>query len=262
DADVHKYLADWVKSGGVLVYCGEDDDPYQKVMEWWNTNGNNYAAPADHLFKQLGIEAGTEDKSFAVGKGKVYVIRQNPKAFAMQAGTDAKYADIIKQAYESDAKAGKFLVKNNFYLKRGPYDIVAVMDEAVSNEPYTVTGPVIDLFDPKLPVLAKKVVAPGTQAFLYNINRIENKKTPKVLASASRIYNESVNGRSYSFTAKSPVNTINSMRIYLPFAPKTTVVTNTKGEKTTVENSWDKSSNTYYLSFDNDPDGISVSLSW
>ncbi|MFT3750334.1 MAG: hypothetical protein QM768_18605 [Agriterribacter sp.] len=262
DADVHKYLADWVKSGGVLVYCGKDDDPYQKVMEWWNTNGNNYAAPADHLFKLLGIEAGTEDKSFVVEKGKVYVIRQNPKTFAMQAGTDTQYADIIKQAYESDAKAGKFLVKNNFYLKRGPYDIVSVMDEAISNEPYTVTGPVIDLFDPKLPVLAKKVVAPGTQAFLYNINRIENKKTPKVLASASRIYNESVNGKSYSFTAKSPVNTINSMRIYLPSAPKTSVVINTKGEKITAENSWDKLSNTYYLSFDNDPDGISVSLSW
>lgn len=262
DADVHKHLADWVKNGGVLVYCGKDDDPYQKVMEWWNTKGNAYTAPADHLFELLGIKAGTEDKNFSVGKGKVYVIRQNPKAFAMESGTDTKYVDIIKQAYETDAKAGKFLVKNNFYLKRGPYDIISVMDENTSREPYIVTGPVIDMFDPKLPVLTRKVVEPGSQALLYNISRIENKKAPKVLASASRIYDETAKGKSYTFVAKSPVNTINSMRIYLPSAPKATAVTNSKGEKINAENSWDKQSNTLYLGFDNSPDGIKVEIGW
>lgn len=262
DAQVHQHLADWVKKGGVLVYCGKDDDPYQKVMEWWNTKGSSYAAPADHLFQLLGIQTGADDKSFAVGKGKVYVIRENPKEFAMQAGTDAKYVEVIKKAYETDAKAGKFLEKNNFYLKRGPYDIVSVMDESVNGKPYEVTGPVIDLFDPKLPVLSKKVVEPGTQAFLYNIARIENKKSPKVLASASRVYDESVKGKSYTFVAKSPINTINSMRIYVPSAPKQVAVTNSKGEKINAENSWDAQSRTSYLSFDNEPDGIKVEISW
>ncbi|MGN6440098.1 MAG: hypothetical protein ACTHMM_26460 [Agriterribacter sp.] len=262
DAQVHQHLADWVKKGGVLVYCGKDDDPYQKVMEWWNTKGNSYAAPADHLFQLLGIQTGADDKSFAVGKGKVYVIRENPKEFAMQAGTDTKYVGVIKKAYETDAKAGKFLEKNNFYLKRGPYDIVSVMDESVNGKPYEVTGPVIDLFDPKLPVLSKKVVEPGTQAFLYNIARIENKKSPKVLASASRVYDESVKGKSYTFVAKSPINTINSMRIYVPSAPKQVAVTNSKGEKINAENSWDAQSRTSYLSFDNEPDGIKVEISW
>lgn len=262
DAQVHQHLADWVKKGGVLVYCGKDDDPYQKVMEWWNTKGNSYAAPADHLFQLLGIQTGADDKSFAVGKGKVYVIRENPKEFAMQTGTDTRYVDVVKKAYETDAKAGKFLEKNNFYLKRGPYDIVSVMDESVNGKPYEVTGPVIDLFDPKLPVLSKKVVEPGTQAFLYNIARIENKKSPKVLASASRVYDESVKGKSYTFVAKSPINTINSMRIYVPSAPKQVAVTNSKGEKINAENSWDAQSHTSYLSFDNEPDGIKVEISW
>src|SRR3984957_19118692 len=39
-ASVHALLADWVRNGGVLVYCGKDDDPYQPVMEWWDTKGN------------------------------------------------------------------------------------------------------------------------------------------------------------------------------------------------------------------------------
>lgn len=31
-AEVNQHLADWVKSGGVLVYCGSDDDPFQSVL--------------------------------------------------------------------------------------------------------------------------------------------------------------------------------------------------------------------------------------
>jgi hypothetical protein len=261
-ADVHKYLVDWVKKGGVLIYCGKDDDPYQKVMEWWNTNGKTYTTPADHLFESSGIQPANASGGVPVGKGKVYVIRQNPKDFAMEPGADEKFIDIVKRAYEADAKAGKFVTKNNFYLQRGPYDIVSVMDENVSKEPYVVTGPVIDLFDPKLPVLAKKIIEPGAQAFLYNTGRIENKQKPKVLASASRVYNEIVKEKSYAFVAKSPLNTKNSMRIFIPAAPVTTTVVNDKGEKVETESSWDAGSKTLYLGFDNNPDGIKVELSW
>ncbi|MFT3700923.1 MAG: hypothetical protein QM802_01025 [Agriterribacter sp.] len=261
-SDVHRYLADWVKKGGVLVYYGRDDDPYQKVMEWWNTKGNKYEAPADHLFGQLGIKPTTIFENFIVGKGNIYVLRQDPKELVMEANADSGYVDLIKRAYEIDAKAGKLLLKNNFYLKRGPYDIISVMDENVDQTPYTVNEQVIDLFDPALPVLSKKVVQPGTQAFLYNINRIANKKLPKVLAAACRVYSETAIQQQYSFVAKSPLNTRNSMRVLLPAAPTTIAVTNNQGEKVEAETSWDESSHTCYLSFDNSPDGIKVSLSW
>lgn len=257
-ADVHKYLADWVRKGGVLVYCGRDDDPYQKVMEWWNTKGNNYKAPSEHLFALLKIKAGGAGQSFTIGKGKVYVIRQNPKEFVMEASQDALYIDVLKKAY-----GGELAFKNNFYLRRGPYDIVSVMDESVSNDPYVIDGPVIDLFDPQLPVLAKKTVEPGTQAFLYNIGRIENKQKPQVLAAACRTYNEVAGDRTYSFVTKSPLNTKNSMRVLLPAAPVKVVLTNNKGDQIdNVERSWDAGSNTCYLGFDNSPDGVKVELSW
>jgi len=267
-AEVHQHLADWVKKGGVLVYCGLDDDPYQKVMEWWNTNGNHYAAPSDHLFRLLGIKQISVDRmpvgsaeTFNAGKGKVYVVRQNPKEFAMKAGEDTGYIGMLQQIYK--ARGGELQLKNNFYLQRGPYDIVSVMDESVSSEPYVIAGPVIDLFDPQLPVLVRKTVQPGTQAFLYNIGRVADKARPQVLASACRIYDEAVRGRSYSFVAKSPLNTRNSMRVLLPAAPAQTVLTNTKGEKITdVQSSWDETSHTCYINFDNSPDGIKVELSW
>lgn len=269
--EVHQHLADWVNKGGVLVYCGRDDDPYQKVMEWWNTKGNNYAAPSDHLFRLLNIQpAGTTTtpssaapQSFAVGKGKVFVVRQNPKEFAMEGGKDEVYIQLLKDAYHTATRTGTLQLKNNFYLQRGPYDIVSVMDESVSSDPYVINGPVIDLFDPQLPALTQKTVQPGTQAFLYNIGRVADKNKPLVLASACRIYNEAVKAKSYSFIAKSPLNTRNSMRILLPAAPVRTILTDARGGKITdLQSSWDAASHTYYLGFDNSPDGISVELGW
>ena len=262
-ADVHKHLAEWVNKGGVLVYCGRDDDPYQKVMEWWNTNGNSFSTPSEHLFKLLKIQPGDKKVKYAVGKGNVYIMKANPKEFVMEANADGDYINVVKQAYQVDAKSADLLVKNNFYLERGPYDIISVMDESANGDPYVINGPVIDLFDPKLPVLSNKTVQPGQQGFLYNISRIENKKKPQVLASASRIYKEEIIRKKYAFICKSPANTRNSMRIFLPAAPKETVVTNDKGEKLSdVESSWDAPSATLYLGFDNSPDGIRVALSW
>jgi hypothetical protein len=262
-ADVHKYIADWVQKGGVLVYCGRDDDPYQKVMEWWNTKNNHYKAPADHLFQLLRIQPSGTTQSYKAGKGKVYIIRQNPKEFVLERNMDAAYVEVLKNAYTNDAKAGALVFKNNFYLQRGVYDIVSVMDESVSSDAWESSGPVIDLYDPQLPVLSKKTVPPGTQALLYNIGRIENKKKPQVLAAACRVYNETSTGNTWSFVTKSPENTRNSMRVLLPAAPEKIMITNSKGEPVKdVQSAWDAASGTCYLSFDNSPDGIKVELNW
>jgi len=261
--EVHQHIADWVKKGGVLVYCGRDDDPYQSVMEWWNTKGQKYKAPSEHLFKLLGIAPVAGKDRYVVGKGAVYVIRQNPKEFAMQNGEDEKYIKGIKSAYEKDAHAGQLTFKNNFYLERGPYDIISVLDENPDSKPYTVKGPVIDLFDSQLPVLSEKVVPPGEQSLLYDLSRVADKKQPKVLASAARIYDGKATQNSYSFIAKSPVNTINSSRVLLPSKPGKITVTDHEGKTVNdVKSSWDESSHTLYLGFDNSPDGIKVNIEW
>ncbi|MEZ2339004.1 hypothetical protein AB6735_25385 [Mucilaginibacter sp. RCC_168] len=260
---VHTYLANWVKQGGVLIYCGRDDDPYQTVMEWWDTKGNKFTAPSQHLFKLLGVNPTKDEQKFKVGKGAVYVLRQNPKEYVLEAGKDDNYISTVKQAYEQKAKAGELTFKNSLYLERGPYDVVSVMDENADGKPYTIKGPVIDLFDPQLPVLAEKVVNPGEQSLLYVVDRVPDKKLPQVLASASRIYNENRQGNIYSFVAKSPAKTLNSVRVLLPAQPKETKVTDSTGQNISdVKTSWDASSNTLYLGFGNSPDGIKVDLKW
>lgn len=260
--EVNKHLADWVKGGGVLIYCGSDNDPYQSVLEWWNTKGMSYKSPSAHLFKIMDVEA-TEHKRLACGKGAVYVIRRDPKDFVLNRDSDKEYISILKRAYEVDAKAGNLLFKNSLYLARGAYDIVSVIDEHPDAKPYVIKGPVIDLFDPALPVLKEKVVMPGEQGFLYNITRLKDKAKPAVLASASRIYDEFVSPKSYRFVCKSPAATVNSMRVLLPAEPKDVMVTDHAGMKLAdVKTSWDAVSKTYYMGFDNSPDGIKVELSW
>jgi len=261
-AEVNKHLAAWVKGGGVLVYCGSDNDPYQSVLEWWNTKGLSYKTPSEHLFAEMNIRP-VEDKKLIFGKGCVYVIRKDPKEFVLNAGSDAAYIETVRHAYEADAKAGKLIFKNNLYLARGPYDVVSVIDEHTDNKPYVIKGPVIDLFDPELPVLAEKIINLDEQGFLYNLNRIKDKSKPAVLASASRIHEESSTSDTYTFVCKSPVNTVNSMRILLPAEPKMIEALDNSGAKlSAVKTSWDAGSRTLHMSFDNSPEGIKVKLAW
>jgi hypothetical protein len=251
---VHRYLADWVRRGGVLVYCGRDDDPYQSVMEWWNTKGNTFTTPPQHLFKLLGIKPIPNSQQFTVGRGKVFIIRQDPKEFVLHPGGDTGFLETIRRAYPN-----KLALKNSFYLERGPYDIVSVLDENANDQPYTVKGPVIDLFDPELPVLAEKTVRPGEQSVLYDLHRAGG--PPKVLATAARIYGATTAGRTFNFTAKSPVNTLNSMRILLPAQPVSITLTDNKGQSQgDVRSSWDEASHTEWLGFPNSPDGITVRI--
>ena len=252
DPKAHQDLADWVKQGGTIVYSGRDNDPFQNVLEWWNQNGNTYTAPSQHLFQLMGMPEKAEEGVYSYGKGKVYVVRQDPKEFVMQAGGDQAILKVIEQAY------GKLDYKNHFYLERGPYVLASVVDESdISKDPLILKGNYIDLFEPNLPVLNQKVVNPDEQAFLFNIDAVKNKKKPQVLASASRQYDEQTGKRSYSFIAKSPAETNNVMRILLPKQPK-----NVKVSAQTFTSEWDKATHTLLLQFENNPEGVQVNIEW
>jgi hypothetical protein len=66
----------------------------------------------------------------------------------------------------------------------------------------------------------------------------------------------------YSFTAKSPLNTTNVMRILLPEKADEIKVTDAAGKLLESNTSWDASSKTCFLSFENNPDGVYVKLTW
>ncbi len=262
-ANYHELLAKWVKSGGVLIYCGRDNDPFQNIKEWWNTSGNHFTAPSQHLFKQMGINPIASQQKYVYGKGKVFIIRQDPKELVMKKDGDTAFLAIVKNAYQQDAKVGELQFKNNFILNRGPYVIAAVLNEQKKEEPLTINGTLIDLFDPALPVSNQKVVAPGTQAYLFDLNKIENKSKPMVLAAAARVYDEVADAHSYKFLVKSPANTNNRMRILLPGKPKSVSALQTMAGKLELQkNEWDENSKTLLLGFENYSEGVQVNIGW
>lgn len=262
-AKAHACLAEWVKDGGIIVYSARDNDPYQTVQEWWNTGENKYAAPSDHLFEKMNIKPAPEQGEYTYGKGTVYVFRHDPKEYVLANQGDRELVNIVKQLYEQKAKAGKLIFKNNFSLQRGNYQLVSVMNESVNNNPYILTGMYVDLFDPQLPIVNKKIIEPGSQAFLYDIKKVTDKNKPQVLATAARIYKEKINAREYSFVAKSPVNTTNVMRILLASEPVSYSLKDSEGNALkNVSYDWDKNSKTCRISFENNPEGIIVTIKY
>ncbi|MEP6951456.1 MAG: hypothetical protein ABI863_19355 [Ginsengibacter sp.] len=259
---VNEQLAQWVKLGGILIYYGKDNDPFQGIKEWWNTNGKNYAGPSEHLFQLMHIGLIENKMIYGYGKGKIFIERQDPKELVLTRGMDSSFLSLVQKAYEEEAGAGRLETKNYFYLERGPYDIASVMDESISAEPLHIRGPVIDMFDPLLPVLPEKIINPGQQSLLYDLNRIKERNMPKVLCAASRVYDEQKGMNSYSFITKSPSNTHNVMRIFLPMKPLLIEVKNVDGTSLENENVWDQLSQTCLLQFINSADGIRVEIKW
>lgn len=259
EAEAHGHLAEWVRKGGVLVYCGRDDDPFQRVSEWWNRQGNDYAAPSDHLFEMLGIGASPAAGEYRCGKGTVCILRADPKEFVLAKGGDAPLVEAVKRLYEGAARGGELVFKNNFRLERGPYDLVAVMDESVSDEPVRLEGLMIDLYDPELPVCREREIRPGEQGLFLNLGRVKQPRKAQVLAAACRTYNEQREKRSFAFVAKSPAQTTNVMRILLPEAPQEILV---DGKAVGTEGCWDEASRTCLLRFENNPDGVAVRIAW
>jgi hypothetical protein len=261
DSAAHDHIAQWVRSGGILVYCGKDEDAFQTVQEWWNTGANDFKAPSEHLFRKLGLKEPFQAGEYKIAAGRICIMRNDPKEFVLTADNDGEFVNTIRKLYEAGGTR-KLEFKNYFTLTRGPYEIISVVDENADRSPYTMRGKLIDLFDPEIPVLNEKQVSPGEQAFLYNIGSVKNPGTPQVLATAARVYEEKITKNEYAFVAKSPANTTNVMRILLPEKVEEIKVTDAAGKAWPSKTSWDASSKTCFLSFENMPEGVYVKLSW
>lgn len=253
DPEAHAYIAEWVKKGGNLIYAGRDDDPFQTVSEWWNKDGNNYASPSDHLFSLMDIKSSPSAGDYKFGKGKVRIIRQDPKEFVLEKdGAEPLIGAVEELCGDSIEK------KNSFLLERGMYLLAAVLDESVSPEPLKLEGRYVDLYDPSLPICENVEVRPGVQRLFIDLSKVR-KDSPMILAAASRAENETLSGRTFSYVAKSPAATVNVSRVLLPAAPKSLKV----NDKECLDlNCWDEASQTYLLTFDNNPDGVAVEFAW
>jgi hypothetical protein len=165
----------------------DDQDPYNRVREWWNDDGKTQRIPRRHLFEQLGLS----DAQFSthspvlvnVGKGAVMWMRQSPVPLALSAEAEARLVSSIKQAAR---KAGlKWKETNYLALRRGPYVIGTGLDESVSAPPKALKGRFVNLFDSELAPQHNIVLEPGKRVFLLNLDAVQSSR-PQLLASACK----------------------------------------------------------------------------
>jgi hypothetical protein len=182
--EVHAPLADWVKHGGVLVVCDADADPYLKVRDWWNSDGNNFATPRQHLFQQLGITDSIASNQFnRIGKGGLIWLRERPVEFSESTDGATKIIDAAKLAAKNIGI--KWSEKNYLLLRRGPYVIASGLDESIAGQPREIGGKFVSLFDSELHVKDTISITPGSRQFLLDLDLSRDGKT-HLLASACK----------------------------------------------------------------------------
>jgi hypothetical protein len=200
----HTALAAWVKAGGVLIVLDDDKDPYNQATDWWNSNGNHFATPRDHLFQVLGLPASATG-IHAVGKGNVLYESQSPAAMTYLPNGGNVLYELVQRA----ARSAHLPLKetNALILRRGPYVVAAGLDkepgvtQQPSVHPLSVTGDLINLFDADLSETSEVAVEPGTRALLLDVNYFKS-STPRVLAASAKITGEHASAGSLTFQAE------------------------------------------------------------
>jgi len=177
--EVHPPLARWVEAGGTLVIVDDDSDPYNRVREWWNSDGESWETPRLHLFRELGLDPASDPGAYAVGEGRICWHREDPAALAAAPDGDVRLIRWLRQATSDD---GSWEGVNHLLLRRGPYVIAAGLDESVDLPVRTLEGRFVSLFDPELGLRERAALTPGSRHFLIDLDRRAPEAAPVIAA--------------------------------------------------------------------------------
>lgn len=242
----NEVLAEWVKQGGCLLYIGDGSDPYHAVKSWWNEN-DAYRNPAEHLFAQLGLDKTLPDGTYPAGKGTVTVWNVKPALLSTSKEAGERYRTVVKEAL---ATAGYDWKETNVLaMERGPYRMVAVLDESCSDESYHAEGLFTDLFADGYPVVHERIVPIGEEGMLFDYAKIEN-DTLRVIATAARIEKLTCGEDTFEIREKAADRIHVNTRIRLPWKPETVEAVDEAGEAVKVTMEWDEESRTALFSYD------------
>jgi hypothetical protein len=244
--EYHEALSAWVQAGGALLVVDDGRDPYNGVREWWNDQGRSQGTPLEHLYNTLDATPEAREGAQRVGEGFVRIVETDPGTLAASPEGAEHVRALVRELLK--AQGSDLTTRNYLKVQRGPFVVASVLDESVSDEPLRLRGSFIDVFNPELPVLNERVLAPNERTLLYDFAWAwKQGLQAKVLAASARIRDERLEGETFTFTARGPMGTRANARVLLPREPKE-VTTDPSLE---VKREWDAESSTLWLSFDN-----------
>jgi hypothetical protein len=200
--DFHTAVAAWVKAGGLLIVLDDDKDPYNHAKDWWNSGGNNFQTPRDHLFQTLGLRSEATGLH-AVGGGHVLFEPQSPATLAASPTGSTRILALLQQG--ATAVHLPLTEKTALTLRRGPYVISAGLasppDESSPQPPVVVRGDLINLFDPNLAESSQFPIVAGTRALLLDVNYFPSSER-RILAASAKISDVQASPRVLRFQAE------------------------------------------------------------
>jgi hypothetical protein len=251
--EFHDALTKWVREGGALVVIDDDGDPYNAVREWWNTAPLSYGTPRQHLFAKLGIPKDAMGLH-KVGKGVVLREALSPAALTYKEDGAETIRRVIRQATAAVKLPWK--ESDSLVLRRGPYVIVAGLDESLPDaNPYVLRGRYLNLFDPDLPVLNTVNVTAGVRMLLVDLDRIKA-AGPRIVAASCRLRDEKVDGKTLQFRADGVAGTNSIVQIAARTAPVEILI----GGRPVERSMYDFSQGMARLRFPNSVEPVSVEV--
>ena len=243
--EVNEALLRWVEKGGALFYVGDGSDPYHEARFWWRADG--YHDPAQHLFEAAGLGRDPAEGSFAVGAGRIHILKECPARLCLKKALSDSYRERIRAAL---AQAGiRWEYRNDLTLRRGPYIISGVMDESVTDAPKVLRGRFADLMAEGYPIITEKVIPPDGCALLFDLDKAE---AFRIIATSARVDDFEEEENAIRFTLRTADKIRSYTRIRLEKAPKEVIFPGTW--------EWDGDSGTLLLRYDSDGAKIGAAL--
>jgi hypothetical protein len=144
-------------------------------------------------------------------------------------------------------------------MRRGPFVIAHA-----TRTPRSISGRLIDVFDPELPVLDGAKVEPGASGVYRDVtsalgSAADGRARPRVLHCTHRLMSEEYKAGILRFTIRGPAETPAIVRIFTAgAAPKSITAKDATGKSVAVDSRPDGP--TLRLRFPNHPDGVTVEV--
>lgn len=255
DHEWHERLTNWVRAGGTLVFIDDGSDPYNRAAEWWRRGMFDYVRPAEHLFETLKLGYWPKPGRNSVGMGSFIYLTEDPASYAHRAAA----ANHLLELAGAALPAGRKITPQNYLrLRRGPYLIAVTFAETADTSAQMLAGDFIDLFDPQLPHRSQISVAPGEQALLLDLAKIDS-SAARVLAASAGVTQEWRQEGEYSFVVKGPVGSHARVLVFAP-ARHVQAMANQAGAPVKVDIQHDGM--LHWLAFENQAPGVMVRLNW
>jgi hypothetical protein len=251
NASMNIALADWVNSGGSLIILGKDGDELDHSKYFWWCN-LGFDSPLDHLLSQVKSE-GLTDTKWKFGNG--WVIRNyiSPTVFADPTIVERTYLPLLDFALKK-ANQGALKTPGFICMQRGPF--VVAHSEANT---LTLSGKLIDIFDPNLNLCDNVQLAPGQSGLYRDVADKVGQNRPALLHTTHRLISQEYKNRILRFTVRGPRETPAVARIFLSSSEPPNV-TATDADGNSVKIDIQRRKNTIRLKFPNNPKGITIEV--